>query len=740
MDKIKNALIKFKDKYFRNDMPVKLLLYNAVVLCGIFISLSSVALSTIAGNTDFLLIMLLATSVILVFLFFIVNKNPKRYMVGAICVVLFITIIVFPTMFFVCGGIYSGMPCWYILGILFSVLLLEGKSCVVMVTLQILVECLTYYLAYNYPELLDVFPDVSSIYFDIAQSQVFAALVIGVIIKFQNHIYILEKAKTEKQRAQTEKALEQARSAGRIKSDFLANMSHEIRTPINAIIGMDEMILRENENENIEKYAVIIKNSGNMLLNIVNDILDFSKVERGKLEIVNHKFSMKDLITGLVSIFKPRIEEKGLNFILNVEPDVPEYIWGDDVRLNQVINNLMTNAIKYTREGSVALTVRKLDMEGRPNLYVSVKDTGIGIKDEDRGKLFNSFERVDLEKNRNIEGTGLGLAITHSIIDLMGGGVFVDSEYGRGSDFYFIIPIEIIGSQAVGVISTDVKKNAVKKKSRRQSRFTAPDARILVVDDNAVNLIVFTSLLKETQIKIDTASSGAECIKKAGENKYDMVFMDHLMPDMDGIETLKRLKEAAPNNKLDYPVIALTANAVDGFDKMYLDAGFDAYFPKPINIVALEEIILKYLPYSKVKEINSFLASDEGGADARDGVERPENKLAKIGGIDIKDEIMEDKGRLGFVIKEMKECVRMAEKNCSEIEGALKDGDYVKYSLYIRNMMQSFEKIGAGELLRTADGLVAGAKNEEYEYLRENTGKFLDAFKRLCVEIKQALQ
>ena len=405
------------------------------------------------------------------------------------------------------------------------------------------------------------------------------------------------KKVAEEAKEEAEKAKEIAQNANRSKSDFLANMSHEIRTPINAVLGMDEMILRDCEDSQILEYAEDIKRAGGMLLSLINDILDFSKIESGKMDIIPVDYDLGILLNETVEMVRPRANEKSLELVMEISPDTPTHLNGDEVRIRQIITNILTNAIKYTNKGKVTLTVSGKQLsEEKTELYVSVKDTGIGIRKEDIGHLFESFTRVEESRNRNIEGTGLGLSITMRLLNLMGSRLEVDSTYGEGSDFYFYLEQQRKDDKVVG---EDIKKYCKKAKGIKgelSNEFYAPLARLLVVDDNKVNLKVFKGLLKKNGMKIDTAMSGKECLELMKENHYHIVFLDHLMPDMDGVETLNQAKMLKNSKSQDAVMIVLTANAVAGAREKFLQEGFDDYLSKPISLPLLKEMILKYLP------------------------------------------------------------------------------------------------------------------------------------------------
>ncbi len=391
-----------------------------------------------------------------------------------------------------------------------------------------------------------------------------------------------------------------AQEATRAKSSFLANMSHEIRTPINAVLGMNEMVLRESEDQNIIAYSESIRSAGNTLLALVNNILDFSKIESGEMDINPTEYDLSSVINDLVNMIQTRADDKGLLMKLDFDPKIPKVLYGDELRIKQVIANLLTNAVKYTEEGTVTFGVGYEDAgDDTINLKVRVEDTGIGIKPEDLDRLYNQFDRIEESRNRSIEGTGLGMNITQKLLELMGSSLEVKSEYGKGSVFSFSLSQTVIRRDELGDYQSVYENMAGKRKSYRQ-KITAPDANVLMIDDNLMNLMVFKSLLKQTKIKVDTASSGDEGIKLACEKQYDIMFFDHMMPDKDGIETLHELKSIPDNPNISTPVVCLTANAVSGAREDYLKEGFDDYMTKPIDPEKLEDMLREYIPEEKI--------------------------------------------------------------------------------------------------------------------------------------------
>ena len=392
--------------------------------------------------------------------------------------------------------------------------------------------------------------------------------------------------------------IEIANSANEAKSNFLANMSHEIRTPINAVLGMNEMILRESNDDNIKNYAYDIHIAGQTLLSIINDILDMSKIESGKMEIVPVEYDAANLFRDIINMVSVKIAKTELSFKTEIDSDIPCTLFGDDVRIRQVLYNLLTNAVKYTKQGSVTLSIKCERLEDKVKLDFSVKDTGVGIAKEDIDKLFQAFVRIDEKKNRNIEGTGLGLNIVSLILKLMDSELNVDSVYGKGSDFYFTLYQPIIDARAIG----DIEENVHEKSLEYSYDITGkiPDAKLLVVDDNAMNRKVFVRLLKDLDCVIDQAESGMECLKNIDDRKYDIIFMDHMMPEMDGIETFHRIRDKEGCINKNTPIIILTANAVAGAREQYMEEGFNDFLSKPIEPERLEKMVFQYVPDYKI--------------------------------------------------------------------------------------------------------------------------------------------
>ena len=518
-----------------------------------------------------------------------------------------------------------------------------------------------------------------------------------------------------------------AEEANHAKSDFLANMSHEIRTPINAVLGMNEMIRRETHDEEILLYSENIRTAGNTLLGLINDILDFSKIESGKMDIIPVDYDLSSLINDLVNMIGSRAEKKGLQLKLDMDPKIPKHLNGDEVRIKQVITNILTNAVKYTEEGSILFKISFDKEEDDPQsilMHVAVKDTGIGIREEDMGKLFSEFQRIDEKRNRKIEGTGLGISITERFLEMMGSSLQVESVYGEGSNFHFDLKQSVTDWEELGDYEAAYRSYLNKNKDYKES-FTAPDARILVVDDNLMNLEVFKGLIRQTQIQTDAVQSGDEGLRLCEKNKYDIIFLDHMMPVKDGIETLKELRERENDPNKSTFAVCLTANAISGAREEYLEAGFDDYLTKPIDPSELEEMLIHYLPEDKIL----FRQADDGenGEDAMPSDEssglfsilKEQDRISLENGIN-------NSGSEEAYLKMLKIFFESADEKAAEIERLYRDKDIKNYTIKVHALKSSAGIIGALQLKEEAQALENAGKSGDIEYINSNNGSFLD--------------
>jgi len=539
---------------------------------------------------------------------------------------------------------------------------------------------------------------------------------------------VTELARMEEQRAH---------AASEAKSDFLANMSHEIRTPINALLGMDEMILRESKDPKILEYAQNIEGAGRTLLSLINDILDFSKIESGSMEIDEAEYSLSAVINDVVNMIQIKASQKNLDFNIHVDSQLPEHLYGDEMRNRQIMVNILNNAVKYTKEGSVSLNVTgEIRKKDQLVLKVEISDTGIGIRKEDIGKLFKKFQRLDEEQNRKIEGTGLGLAITYNLLQIMRGEIDVRSEYGKGSTFTVYLPQHIISREAIGDFRWKYQMNARKRQEYHES-FRAPDARILVVDDMEVNHTVVIELLKQTQLKIDTAISGKECLEKVRQTRYDLILLDFRMPEMDGIETLKRLRALPDAYVRGLPVIALTADAVAGARERFLNEGFDDYMMKPVDGRRLEEMLIRYLPQDKIVMTEPGEEDDLLPLPAEKEEGDPE-WLSELGDIDPSIGI-QNCGTVDGYESVLKIYYENILTKASEIEGYFEKADWPNYTILVHALKSSSRIIGAKELSEHAAALEAAGNAGDEEKIRNETADLLKKYRSYADILSSAL-
>ena len=600
------------------------------------------------------------------------------------------------------------------------------------------------------------------------------SLVIFVLVTYFCTSSYFNRVKAARYAEEVKKAKDEAEKANAAKSDFLANMSHEIRTPINAVLGMNEMILRESDDANVREYAGKAHNAGKTLLNLINDILDLSKIEAGKMEIVNDVYYLSSVLNNVVNMMRVKAEEKKLDFLVEVDENIPDLLMGDDTRISQVIINILNNAVKYTREGSVRLNVAQATQlpecnAGAENptgvwygrtlqngdignivgcgdeivLKISVSDTGIGIREEDMGRLFGNFERLDQKANKNVEGTGLGLSITGKMVEMMDGCIEVESVYGEGSTFTIYIPQAIEGDVMIGDFEAKFAEY-VKSLNDYKETFRAPDAHILVVDDNEMNLFVVEKLLKTTEVKVSCCDSGERCLELIRQRHYDVILLDHMMPELDGVETLKRMKEMKHHLCKDTPVIALTANAIVGVREMYLADGFDDYISKPIDANELETILRKHLPEDKViveilepqvsveeffppvvedefdKETEPF-SDVESGTDGEMYIDRETAMMYCAGS----DEIFRE--FLGMFCN-------LYEKKKAQILACYDDENWEGYGIELHSLKSTSLSIGGKKISELAFELEKAGKSGDATFIREHHEEAMELYEKTVQE------
>jgi len=544
-----------------------------------------------------------------------------------------------------------------------------------------------------------------------------------------NSIFTILSGSVEKAKLadELEKAKIEAETANRAKSQFLARMSHEIRTPINAVMGMNEMILRESSEENVRQYACNVKDSSALLLSIINDILDSSKIESGMMEIIPVNYELGALLNDLYNMLSLKANEKGLTLEFNVDESIPKGYFGDDKRIRQVLINLLSNAVKYTVRGTVTLTLTCHTENDNAVLHYSVKDTGIGIKEENIEKLCDEFQRIDELRNRNIEGTGLGMVIVYKLLNLMGSELHITSEYEMGSEFSFDIVQKVTDNEALGDFRIHSEQTVAASVTES---FTAPEAKILVVDDNRMNLKVFTNLLKNTKMQIFEAESGMECINMVKCNRFDIIFLDHMMPGMDGIETLHKLRE----DKLcdGTPVIMLTANAIAGDRERYINEGFDEFLSKPIDPEKLNKMVINYLK-SDITETVTETPSEPASPKSADEIIRLiAQKLPEIDTVKGLEACIDDKD---FYIELIEDYTSLDIK--SELDELLKADDSQSYCIKIHSFKSSSYSIGAAQIGDLAYKMEKQSKVCLNDDIKEMQQELFRQYDKICMKFNE---
>ncbi len=554
------------------------------------------------------------------------------------------------------------------------------------------------------------------------------AILIGVVIAVFLAKVLDQLSNQEQEYRQEVLRLEKqaAYEASEAKSRFLADMSHEIRTPINTIIGMNEMILRETDNRDIMVYSRNIRQSGNNLLQLINGILDFSKIEDGKMEIVPVKYNVAFQLAYLFNSVSERAMAKNLEFITDIDPGIPTELYGDDARINQVLINLLTNAVKYTEKGSVTLTVREVSrQEDSICLYYEIKDTGIGIKQEDLPRLFESFERLDVVRNRNIEGTGLGMTITRRLLELMGSGLKVESTYGKGSSFSFELTQKIEDPEPVG----DYRKTAenAERGSSYKESFHASRARILVVDDTKLNIFVVENLLKKTGLSIDTAFNGNDALLLSADNDYDVILMDQRMPGMDGTEAMQKIRDREKALGKRTPIICLTADVISGARERYMEQGFDDYLTKPIDGAELEKMLIRYLPEDKIEKTKVVSAPQATDKTANDKLFE---ELAGVG-VDVQTGLSFSTGDEEMYLDILNAYAAEGSTRPQKLEDCLEKENLKDYGTYIHAVKSSSKTIGAAELSDIAAMLEAAAKEGDLKTIGMHHADAIEKYKKI---------
>lgn len=608
-------------------------------------------------------------------------------------------------LFFLDGGMASGVPALFILALAMTPRFLKSGEGLVMLCVEIVAYLTNIYLVFKYPD-----PAAGLIIPTDGGFFLLPLLLVGMILGGMTFISVYTY---RRQQDVLDKALLDANSANSAKSTFLDNMSHEIRTPMNSILGMNEMILREEDRPEIREYALTIQRAGRALLGIINDILDFSKIQDNQMEISSTHYDLSSLVNDMVNIGAEQARRKSLTFDVNIDKAIPRMLNGDEYHLRQVLLNILSNAVKFTERGGVTLSLgyEKVD-NATVLLKCSIADTGIGIKEEDMEYIFKPFEHIGATRNLRSDGSGLGLTIVKSLLQLMHSDLKVESTYHKGSTFSFELPQTVTKWEPIGDYNRVFSVSNLHHSAYREA-FQAPDARVLVVDDAEVNLLVFANLLKKTRIQIDTAGSGAEMLQMVRINPYDMIFLDHRMPGMDGIEAFHAMKNIPDSPNAETPVIAFTANAVLGARQMYLDEGFNDYISKPVDTVRLEQLLLSYLPPAKIRTGDQMDLAEPEPVKANAKTPAPEIKervytpepepeeeespYAHIPGIDYEAAVTNCGAEETFVAA-LQIFYDTLDQKASDIEKFEKEKDFKNYTILVHALKSASRLVGALKL------------------------------------------
>ena len=587
MRRLRNWLFASGQEY---SLQERMFLLAGIVGCVALLAASCISIFTLGFKSA------IGTLIGLAILITVVSVcyRAKRVVLGSTVIVVLAGFIMFPFAYLAGGGAHSGSPVWFVVIGAFTFVMFKGALLLVVYGIAIAIFGVVTYLGATRPELVNALEGSYDIYSDTFLATVLITGFVGLLLNYQARLYEQENKVVSAQ-------VKEIKSLTESQNRFFAAMSHEIRTPINTIIGLNEMILRDRQiSQEVSENAQNIENASRVLLALINDILDMSKIDSDRMEITPAQYETSRMLSDIVNLLWARAQEKNLQFDIHVGDDVPSMLYGDEVRIKQVITNLVTNAIKYTKEGGIVLSIAgEKSAANEFNLRIEVEDSGIGIRQENLENIFDAFKRVDAENTKAIEGTGLGLAISRQLVELMGGKITVDSIYTKGSTFRVELPQRIVSDSPMNFTNIISEGN---RAGTYQQIFEAPEAKVLIVDDNDMNRMVTRKLLRETRVQTDLAASGRECLDKTRETHYDVIFMDHEMPEMDGIETLDRIREQANGLCRNTPVIALTANAGADMRDFYASNGFAAYLAKPIHGSLLEATLAQHLPQELIEK------------------------------------------------------------------------------------------------------------------------------------------
>ena len=674
------------DSLFGKHLGFRVQLFNLLALAGTTVAFILGLLTLIAGGSFYVVLIdfaaALAAAVLLHY-----SMRTQKYVRCYYITIFAIFLCLFPYLYFVMGGYKGGMPLLFVFAIVFKAFMLEKKQAYFIIALELAIYSAFIVASYLYPHTLASLPDEFAYFTSTLMDFVIVALALALMVLAHFGMY-------NRQQRELEQAREAALVASDAKSRFLANMSHEIRTPINIMLGMNEVILRESDSEQIRSYSLNAESAGRTLMTLIDNVLDLSAIEKGLIEISEKQYETSMLIASLSLIGNENAKKRNLEFTVSADENLPRLLHGDETHIHQIVSNFLSNSAKYTERGSIALSLQFLpadDGTGEAMLRITVADTGIGIKQESIPYLFDPFTRADVLQTQNIEGSGLGLAIAKEYADRMDGRIGIASEPGKGSTFTLEVPQKVVDATPIGTWEQNVLIDGT---ASAGNSFTAPGLNILIVDDSSENISVIKSLLSRTFMRMDSASSGAECLEAVGKQHYDAILMDYMMPGMDGIETLHLLK-GLPD--FDTPVIALTSNVVAGVREEILEAGFHQYLSKPVMWQDLESALLDALPPERV----NLRGLDE----PRQIPESLKDELSReleFHGIVLNDGLMYVNGDIAQYAKSAAIFAEAHETATAAIKMLSAQNDWEGLKLHVHSLKGNARNLGAGGLSDTA--------------------------------------
>ncbi|MDR1377282.1 MAG: response regulator [Synergistaceae bacterium] len=722
-------------KHFLSNAPsFSVRVFNLLITCVLVASVTVSVVMYFFVSDILSVLVLLALDIAIVAIFFLGNKYDMHKL-GALVITVGGGFLFFPVIFLISGGIESGIAPYAVMVIVIMFFVFEKMECVIMVSAEVLILSACLYINWRFPE---IFPQplhsLSLRLIDNAQAIFISSIILGITIKFQTHVYVEEKKKAE--------------AASKAKSEFMATMSHEIRTPLNAIIGLSEIQLQKElpaqTHDDLEK----IYSAGSNLLAIINDMLDISKIESGNFELTPVKYGTPSLINDSVQLNIVRIGSKSITFDLDLDETIPVGLYGDELRVKQILNNLLSNAFKYTKAGTVKLQISWEERDGKAWLTFTVSDTGIGIKKKDIDQLFLKYNQLDTKANREIEGTGLGLSITKKLLEMMGGTISVDSVYGEGSTFIVKFPQKITDGRPIGKKMTEnlQSRHFMKGRNSRDRnlvRTYMPYGRVLVVDDVATNLDVSRGLMLPYGLTIDCSLSGREAIEKVRSEvvKYDMIFMDHMMPEMDGIEATRIIRnEIGTEYAKTVPIVALTANALAGNEEMFLASGFNAYISKPVDIMRLDTILNRWVRDKQREDMwkHEEHPKKDIAATENESVFLDRLRGLKVDGIDFEAGVTyygREDSYLQILRSYLKHTPDLVENLRDVSETTLPE-----YAITVHGLKGSSYGIRADELGKRAEALELAAKAGDFETVSANNDAFIEEAYRLLSDLGTLLK